>query len=403
MIEVAEAKRILLDQAQPLPVVEAELGDALGRVLADPALADRDLPAGDVSTMDGYALRSADALVPGSRLRVAGEVRAGQPPPGEPLRGGEALRIFTGALVPPGADSVAMVERTSAIGADAVEFLDTALPGQNIRRRGEDVRRGDQVVPAGSRIRAAEAAALAGVGATRVRVHRAPKVGIVSTGDELVGTSDIPLPHQVRNSNAAALAAQLAEMGIDANDFGVAPDDEAALRECLRAGLAGDVLLVTGGVSAGRYDLVRDVLRSLGMDVLFHGVAVRPGKPLLAGRCGGCLVAGLPGNPVSAFTTFAVFIAPALRRLEGARVAEAPELTATLAEPLAAKPGRATYHLARVDAEAGRLVARPVRSQGSGDFVSLVRANAFIVTPAEAGALPVGAEVTTVRFGSMPW
>ncbi len=398
MIEVHEAKRILAGEVSVLDPETVSLDDAPDRVLAEPILSDRDLPAADVSTMDGFALRVADVPEPGSVLRVAGEVRAGQSIDGARLGPGEAFRILTGALVPEGADAVVMVELTRDEGSKAVRILERPETGQNIRRRGEDVRGGERILEEGTPVRAAEIAALAAVGRTQVQVVRSPEVRIVSTGDEVVEVGDAPSVHQVRNSNAQALLAQLREMGIRGTYLGIAPDRLAALEEVLRVGLAGDVLLVTGGVSVGTHDLVGDALARTGMRVLFHEVAVRPGKPILAGIAGRCLVLGLPGNPVSTFTCFAVFAAPAIRRMMGYRRAEASEVHAVLRGRLKRRPGRTTFHLARLEARDGTLVADPVRTMGSGDVVSLSRANAFIVTPGGNTAFEPGSTVTV-----MPW
>jgi len=399
MIEVGEAQRLLLEEAQVLGASEAGLAEALGRVLAEDVRADRDLPAGDVSTMDGFALRARDVPASGAVLRIAGEVRAGQAPGTLSVSAGSAIRILTGALVPSGADAVAMVELTREDReAGTVEIRERPEAGQNIRRRGEDVRAGGTILERGGVIHAAEIAALATVGRTRVRAFRPPAVRIVSTGDEVIEAERTPREHQVRNSNAHSLLAQLREMGIEGTYLGIAPDDPEALEGMLRRGLLGDVLLVTGGVSAGTHDLVKATLARLGLRLVFHGVAVRPGKPILAGRCEGCLVVGLPGNPVSTFTAFAVFVAPVLRKMMGHRRPHAIEVRAILAERLARRPGRTTFHLARLEFVNGRPVARPVRTMGSGDAISLSRANAFVVAPGAQEALEPGAEVT-----ALPW
>jgi len=399
MIEVAEAKRLLMDEARVLEPVEVGLGEALGRVLAQDVFADRDLPAGDVSTMDGFAVRAQDVGAPGAILRIAGEARAGQAPGARGLAAGEAIRILTGALIPKGADTVVMVELSREDPAGGtVEIREKPDPGQNIRRRGEDARGGERILERGSVVHAAEIAALAAVGRTRFLAFRPPVVHVVSTGDEVVEADGSPEPHQVRNSNAHALLAQLRELGIEGTYLGIAPDEPRALEEMLREGLLGDVLLVTGGVSAGARDLVAETLARAGTRVLFHKVAVRPGKPILAGRSGSCLAIGLPGNPVSTFTAFAVFVAPALRKMMGHLHPEAVEVRAVLAERLKRRPGRTTYHLARLEVVDGRFVAHPVRTMGSGDAISLVRASAYVVTPGAADALEAGSEVAAV-----PW
>lgn len=399
MIEVEEARRLLLAEAPPLGPVEVELGQALGHVLAEEIRADQDLPPADRSTMDGFAVRVADVSSRGNVLEVHGEVRAGEPVGDAKLNRGEAVRIFTGAIVPSGADAVVMVELTrEGPASGTVEILEQPTYGQNIRRRGEDVRQGDPILEQGAPIHAAEIAALATVGKTRVRVIRPPVVHVLSTGDEVVEPDTTPLAHQVRNSNARALLAQLGEMGLAGRYLGIAPDVREPLDRAIAEGLSADVLLITGGVSAGEYDLVGEALTRSGMRLLFHKVAVRPGKPILAGRRGECLVVGLPGNPVSTFTGFAVFVAPVLRRMMGFLRLVDPEVRAVLAERLPRRPGRTTYHLARVEVESGRFVAHPVKTMGSADVISLVRANAFIVTAGAADALEAGVEVSAILW-----
>ena len=385
MIEIEEALRILEGESGPLPAEQVGLRESLGRVLAETVTADRDFPPTDRSAMDGFALRAADVPRGGESLAVSAEVKAGQPVGGTQVRAGEAVRIFTGAIVPPGADAVVMVERTHedrAAGSVRVDVV--PRPGAHIRKRGEELRGGDTVLTAGVPIHAAEVAALAAVGRTRVEVIRAPVVHVLSTGDEIIEFDRVPLDHQVRNSNALTLWAQLREMGIEARSLGIAPDTREDLNDLLDLGFAGGVLLISGGVSVGEYDLVGDALCSAGARVLFHKVAIKPGKPLLAARRGDCLVFGLPGNPVSAYTGFALFVAPVLRRLTGHHQWKNLELRATLGAPLRCRPGRRTYHLARLETGPDGFTARTVRAAGSGDVLALTRANGFVVTAADA-------------------
>jgi molybdopterin molybdotransferase len=399
MIDVEEAKRRILEESERLDVVEIDLDDAWARVLAEDVPADRDFPPTDRSAMDGFAVRWEDVREPGRTLDLAGEVRAGRPVGDLRVDPGSCVRIMTGSTVPPGADTVVMVELTSEDKSSGkVTFQGEPIRGQHIRVRGEDVRAGERILSRGAPIHAAEIAALASVGRTRVRVHRTPVVQIVSSGDEVVETDVTPAPHQVRNSNARCLLAQLRELGLEGRYLGIAPDTRDGLGEAVRAGLTGDVLLITGGVSMGKYDLVGEVLAEAGMRQVFHKVAVRPGKPMLVGRHGDCLVVGLPGNPVSTFTGFAAFVAPALRKMSGYARCDNLEVTAVLAERLKRKPGRTTYHLARVARTEDGFTALPVRAMGSGDVVSMSRANAFVVTSPGARALDPGTPVTAVLW-----
>ena len=389
--------------AAALPIEETErvdLAEARGRVLAERVAADRDHPPADRSAMDGFAVRSADLEAGPATLRVVAELRAGRPVGDVRVGPGEAVRIMTGAILPPGADAVVMVERSrEARAAGTVAFDDRPPPGQHVRRRGEELTAGSPVLEPGVAIRAAETAALASVGRARVRVVRRPAVAVLATGDELLPVGGPPpAEHQIRNSNAPALLAQLAELGLAGEDLGVAADDERELGARLARGLEADCLLVTGGVSAGEYDRVARALEAAGVRTLFHGVAVKPGKPVLAGRRGRCLVVGLPGNPVSTFTMFAVLVAPALRRMAGLAAWRRVELRAALATDLASRPGRVTFHLAELAVVGGGLRARPTATAGSGDVLALARANGFVVTSPDSHGEPAGTELRAI-----PW
>ncbi len=394
MISVREALELLEQQAQALDSVEVPLERCQGLVLAETVAADRDLPPTDRSAMDGFAVRAEDLLRDGQELEVVGELRAGQAPGDLRVGAGQAARIMTGSVVPPGADTVVMVERTTELEARRrVRIDERPRSGQHIRRRGEELRRGAVALSAGAPIHAPEIAALASVGHTRVRVHRTPVVHVLSTGDEVVEPDCAVADYQVRNSNAYALLAQLADLGIAGHYLGIAGDDRGVLEDRLERGFSGDLLLVTGGVSAGDYDLVGAVLAAAGMRQLFHRVAVKPGKPILAGRIKNCLVIGLPGNPVSTYTAFAVFVAPTLRRMQGYRRWKNRALPAVLAEPLRARPGRETYHLARLTLGCEGLTASRVAQRGSGDVLSLARGNGFLVTPESGASLAAGSTV----------
>lgn len=399
MIEVYEAIQILADASAPLAAEEVDLAVAQGRVLAGPVVADRDFPPTDRSSMDGFAVRAADLSSAPTTLAVVGEVAAGSPAEGIALVAGQAARIFTGGVVPPGADTVVMLERTRENRDDGtVQIEISPKEGQHIRRRGEEMRAGQAVLEPGSVIHAPELAALASVGCTRVPVVRRPVVHVLATGDELVDPSAIPGDHQVRNSNSPTLVAQLAELGVTAVSLGVAPDRRSALDASLRQGLGGDVLLITGGVSVGEYDLVGKALADAGMELLFHKVRVKPGKPVLAGRLGSCLVIGLPGNPVSAYTGFALFAAPVLRRLLGYRRWANRPVTAILDQALRQSTGRTNYHLARLEPANSSIVAHAVGSRGSGDLISMTRANGFVIAPGDAAEIPAGTELPALLW-----
>jgi molybdopterin molybdotransferase len=391
MIQVYEATQILADGTSPLGVEDVGLAEAHGRVLAQSVHADREFPPADRSAMDGFAVRATD--LPGGKrvLKVVAELPTGSPAEGIRVGPGEAVRIFTGAVLPAGADAVVIVERTRENSAEGSVEIDAApSAGDHVRRAGSEMARGAQVLDAGTPIHAPEIAALAAVGLTRVRVHIRPSIKVLATGNELTPPGQVPQAHQSRNSNSGTLLAQLAEMGLRGEDLGVARDDLPELGGLLRRGLDGDLLLITGGVSVGKYDLVGRALEQAGMELLFHKVAVKPGKPILVGRCGRCLVVGLPGNPVSAYTGFAIFVAPALRRMLGYRRWSNLHVRADVAWSPEQEPGRTTYHLARVEYAGGRFVAQHAGSKGSGDLLSMTRANGFVVTPPAGEALKQG-------------
>jgi molybdopterin molybdotransferase len=397
MQRLADAQTEILRRAGPLAPGRLELSPAaLGRVLAEPVVGDRDLPPFDKSMMDGYAVRAADCLAPGARLAVVGEVVAGATPE-RAVDAGQAVRIMTGAPLPPGADAVVMVEQTRVDG-DRV-FLDSAArPGQNVQPRGRECRAGEVVLPAGTVLRPAELALLATVGRTAVQAHRAPSVAVVTTGDEIVPAGVAPGPAQICNSNGPMLAALVVRAGGALRDLGVAPDRVDALTAAVRAGLDADVLILTGGVSAGKLDLVPGVLRELGVEPHVHKVRMKPGKPFYFGSRGGTLVFGLPGNPVSSFVCFELFVRPGLDRLGGVADPLPRAVRLPLAEPFSPVGDRPTYQPARIEpADVGERV-RPVRWLGSADLRGLCGADALAVVEPGERELPAGTPIPVVRL-----
>jgi molybdenum cofactor synthesis domain-containing protein len=382
MIPFEEALSTVLSEVTALPAVTVSLDEALGRVLAEDVAADQDLPPFDRAAMDGYALRAADVTGAPVALEVTGEVRAGQWPD-LVIGAGQAARIMTGAPVPPGADAVQQVERTQPLDEFRVTILAAVGPGANVAPRGSEVRAGELVLAAGRVLDPAAVAVLASTGKDRVRVARRPVLSLLVTGDEIVEVAARPGPGQVRNSNGPAVAAQARLAGADVRLLGVAPDRQEAIAAAIRGGLDADVLVVSGGVSAGDYDLVEPALLDLGATFLFTKVAVKPGAPLVFGRLGRRLVFGLPGNPVSAQATFDLFVRPALLKMQGARVVSRPRVAVELLGAIRNRSGRKSHVPARVRFEGGRLVARPVRSMGSGDLAAHARANAFVVVEAD--------------------
>jgi len=380
VIEVVGAR-----ESKPLATETVDLGrdpsGALGRILASQIIADRNYPPFDRSIRDGFALRSADAAEPGARLRVIGESRAGFAFSGT-VNAGECVRILTGAPVPRGANAVMMHEYTRTEG-DFIVFEQAARAGQHFVLAGAESRVGEVLVPRGARLGYAELAVAAEVGHVRVEVSRRPRVAILSTGDELVALGEKPGPFQIRNSNNVSLAAQVTLSGGEPVLEGSAIDDVAELRARIERGLAADMLILSGGVSVGKYDLVEQVLQDLGAEIFFESVAIRPGKPAVFGWLRGKPVFGLPGNPVSTMVTFELLVAPAIELLCGHPPQPLPLFKAILAHSVDEKGSVAHFLPARVswpNQDSGRSPkVELVLWEGSGDVAAVARANCFLV------------------------
>jgi len=400
VLPVEKALEIVLASAPRLPSEDVPLDEAVGRVLAEDVASDVDMPPFDRSAMDGFAVRAEDVAGAPVVLPVAGLLRAGQYPEAS-LPAGQALQIMTGAPVPPGATAVQQVERTRSVdGGSRVEVLVPVAAGANIARRGSEVRAGDVVLRAGETIDPAAVAVLAAVGKGRIRVGRRPVVAVLTTGDELVGVDEKPGPGRIRNSNGPTLLARARWAGAMARSLGVVPDETGKIAAAVEEGLRADVLVVSGGVSEGVYDLVEGVFARFGVEVAFDKVALKPGAPLVFGRRGDTLVFGLPGNPVSAQVTFDLFVRAALLRMQGARVTSRPTLEAELLGPVRNRSGRQAHVPARVRYEGGRLVADPIRSMGSADVVAHSRANALLVIAADRVEMLPGERVPARPLGN---
>ncbi len=378
--------------AGPRAAEVVAIGEAAGRILAEDVAVDRDQPPFHRSTRDGFAVRSADVATTPARVRVIGEAAAGAAFAGG-VAAGECVEIMTGAPLPDGADAVVMVEHTSRDG-DAVVVKRAAAAGDNWVAAGSEARAGDPAVARGTRLDAAAIAMLASVGRARPAVYARPRVAILPTGAEIVGVGETPGPAQIRNSNAQSLAAQVERAGGIAVHMGIARDEAGHLRERVEAAIAGcDALVLSGGVSMGKYDLVEQVLRGLGARFEFHGVDLRPGKPVAFGELEGKPFFGLPGNPLSTAVTFELFARPAVELLAGA--ASAP-LRLGAARLAAAFEQRAlpltVFAPARLEegAAGGIPTATPLGSQGSGDLAAWVRADGWIVVAPGVTSIPAG-------------
>jgi molybdopterin molybdotransferase len=397
-----EARRIILESVAPLGAEVVTALDAVGRVVAEDVRAPFDLPRWDNSAMDGFALRAQDAAEPGG-LRVSGYVPAGATPAGA-IAAGTAVRVLTGAPIPPGADAVVPIEHTEEQGG-TVRLLRPIAAGQNVRRRGEDLRAGDVVLAAGAVLGPAELSALASCARLAVPVVRRARVAILSTGDELVEPGAPLAPGLIHDSNAWALAAAVRQAGGVPAVLGIARDDRGALRRLLAEGLAADALVTSAGVSVGDRDLVREVLEELGVRQLFWKVDIKPGRPTAFALAGTTPVFSLPGNPVATLLTFDQLVRPALLRMMGHARVLRPLVPATLAGGLERKPGRVEFVRVRLERSGGALVATSAGDQATGKLRTLLRADGIVLVPAERGAIePGGAvEVQVLRGDLEPW
>lgn len=394
MLTYEQARHTVVEQAKkntrPRTTATMSVWDALGFVLAQDVHTDRPYPPFDRSTRDGFAVNAAEA-VPGAKLRCAGEIKAGDAF-ATPLKPGTCVQIMTGAAVPGGANAVVMLEHTSREG-DLVQFDRPASAGHNIVPRGSEAGSGQKVLSTGQRLGFAELALAAQVGAAQLLCASKPRVAILSTGDEVVSIDEAPGTFQIRNSNSVSLAAQVRLAGGEPVPLGNAADRVEDLRAKIERGLKQDVLVLSGGVSMGKYDLVETVLKDLGAEFYFDAVAIRPGKPAVFGKCADTLVFGLPGNPVSTTVTFELFVTAALDSLSGAPVRDLPFVEARLAEALHEKPGLAHFLPARVEWRGSTPHVKALRWQGSGDIIALAHANCFLVVAAERGDVKVGESV----------
>jgi molybdopterin molybdotransferase len=398
LLPVEEALARVLTDVRALPSERVGLTEAWGRVLADDLAARRTQPPAAVSAMDGYAVRAQDVAAAPARLRVVGEVAAGHPFE-HALEHGEAARIFTGGVLPPGADTVVIQEIATCEG-DAVIFNTPTPAGRNIRAAGLDFRAGDVLLAKHRRLSARDLALAAAMNHPDVPVHRRPKVALLATGDELVAPGIEPGPGQIVYSNGFALTAMMRAEGAEVIDLGIARDrlDEtiAAVRRARSSG--ADVLVTTGGASVGDHDLIRPAMSAEGMDLSFWKVALRPGKPLMHGRLGALHVLGLPGNPVSSYVCALLFVVPLLRRLQGRDEVGPAIETAVLGADLRANDERADYLRATLDAAGGTMIATPFPIQDSSMIGPLARADCLVCREPHAPAANAGSPCRIIRL-----
>ena len=403
MLSVEDALRMVEQVAQPLAPRRVALGETAGLILAEDVVSAVHSPPYHKALMDGYAVASSDRA---PERTVLEEIGAGAVPR-HAVTPGTATRLMTGAPLPEGADAIVAFEETEALGDDRVKLLQIdPSPGQHVLPMGASFKMGDVVLRFGAEIRPIEIGILAEIGHALVTVHPRPRVAVLPTGNELVEVGGKLAAGQIRNSNGPMLTAALARMGAEAAEVAIGRDERDELRRLIYEGLAADLLVICGGVSAGKFDLVPDVLRELGVEQVFHKVALRPGKPLwfgvktLADRR--ALVFGLPGNPVSCFVCCELFVRPALAALAGRPFALAPTIAATLCHDYQYKGGRTSYLPARVTtstqragpaAEAARATVEMLPWHGSADLATLTHANALVRLGTVAQRLPAGSVV----------
>jgi molybdopterin molybdotransferase len=398
VLTVEEALEQILSRTRVLETESLDVTAALGRTLAEPVVSRREIPPWPNSSMDGYAIRAGDTLGGPARLRVVGQVAAGALP-SRPVDPGETLRIFTGAPLPDGADAVVPQEDV-AVEGDHVRVPADIAKGAFVRPRGEDVRPGDRVLEPGQRLGPAEIGLLATLGHSPVRVHRRPRVAVLSTGNELADLGAEPGPGQIPNTNTYSLMAQSLEAGALPINLGIVPDELAAIEHRVRAGREADVLLSSAGVSVGEFDLVREALTRSGAELHLWQVSMRPGKPITFGSMGRTLVFGLPGNPVSAMVTFELFVRPALLRMAGSGVLHRPRLSARARSPIPNPGRRRGYLRVRLERRGDGFEAELTGDQGSAILRSMTLADGLAVIPGDT-TIPAGAPVEVILLRAL--
>lgn len=387
-----EAARVRAHQSESVHLLAAA-----GRVLSQPVLADRDIPPFPRSTRDGYAVRSADLSRVPAMLKVIGEIKAGEKLENIPasIGHGQTASIMTGAPVPQGADAVVMVEFTTQRGKQ-VEISRQVGRGENIVPRGAEAKQGSPLIMVGTRLTDAAIALAASAGASKLQVYKLPRVAVLTTGDEIVAIDGTPGPTQIRNSNSYSLAVQIHQAGADPVLLPIAPDEPKRLRQLIEEGMQCDLLLMTGGVSMGRYDLVEQVLSEIQAEFFFTGAKIQPGRPVVFGKCGAAAPEkqtyffGLPGNPVSTMVTFELFGRPMLEALAGLSPRKLAFVHAKLKSEIKVKPGLKRFLPAMLSGEFENSQVELVAWQGSGDIAATARANCYIVIPPDRERIPTG-------------
>jgi len=397
MIDISEATKILDRETRVLPSEKVALSQAVGRILRDDIVADTDLPPFDRSQMDGYAVIASETVKPPVSLRVVGESAAGNGW-NKTMKSGQAVRIMTGARVPAGADSVQRVELANENTDGVVEILEATEIGRFIVRKGDEIKKGKIVFQSGETITENMIAALAAFGYARVRVGKQPRVAILGTGSEIVEFTKNPGRDQIRNSNTVMLDVLSRKLGATTEILPIVKDDIAALKSAVKqAAKHSDILVITGGVSVGKYDHTKTALSELGAKIYFDKLRLKPGKPVVFARLGKMLIFGLPGNPVSAAVTFHLFVRKAILAMQGATSTGLRLGFAVLAADAKAAAERDTYLPSRLETDkSGHLVAHLLKWQGSSDFVGFAGADSLVFVP--KGKIIEKGEVAQIAF-----
>ncbi|MFN3531312.1 MAG: gephyrin-like molybdotransferase Glp [Candidatus Brocadia sp.] len=396
MISVDTAIKIVADVIEPLPSRTVPFENSLGFCLAQDVQSDIDMPPFDRSAMDGYAVIAADTAAAPVELTVIEDIAAGHMPT-KKVSHGQASKIMTGAAVPEGADAVVKFEETEDLSANnRVKILRPINSGRNISKRGEDMQVGQTVLHKGMPIRPQEIGILATIGKSRVEVFSAPTVGIISTGDELVDVGFKPSIAQIRNSNGYSLSAQARRLKAEVEILGIVTDTKEEISSIMRRGLQKDILILSGGVSMGEYDLVGDVMKDLNTYIYFEKVALRPGKPVIFGRKDKTFIFALPGNPVASFVTFELFIYPAIRKMMGFANIHRTTLKASLETEILVKRKRREYRPAVLRMHDNHWLVSPVEWHGSADLLATTRANCLLIVREDAEKLSSGQLVDVI-------
>jgi molybdopterin molybdotransferase len=388
-LEIVMATAKAKDRSNWMPSESVALLDCVHRILREDVFCDADSPRFDKAIRDGFAVCFEDLAEVPAVLTIVGESRAGAGA-GVHVKRGQCCEIMTGAPLPAGANAVVMVENTERLSPTSVRILKTVRENEGLLRRGMEARQGDKILSTGRRIGLADLGLLAGTGKSTVMVSKKPRVAVIATGDELVEVDKVPQPDQIRNSNTYTIAAQVNGAGAEPILLGIARDNLEDLRTKIQAGLEHDILLVSGGVSMGKYDLVENVFAEFGVEVLFNKIAMKPGKPTVFGHRGNAYVFGLPGNPISTMVSFHMFVRPLILCLLKAEDTTPKILDAKLEVPAKCDPERAALVPALVRFDAGQYWIRTAPWKGSSDLVGLARANALIMIPRQSGTLEPG-------------